>query len=101
MLLHSNRVTCDQHAHVFKLQQTIAKYAQNRQVWRRKEKASFLNYGSILTNDCVSKPIKQWKYLSNLANINKTHSGKTLFNVGHSPTCTPSIYTFFKWIEEN
>ena len=58
-VLHNNSVTCGQNAHIFKLQQTIAKYAQNRQVWRRKEKASFLNYGSILTNDCVSKPIKQ------------------------------------------
>ena len=58
-VLHNNSVTCGQNAHIFKLQQTIAKYAQNRQVWRRKEKASFLNYEYILTNDCVSKPIKQ------------------------------------------
>ena len=43
-VLHNNRVTYSQHAHVFKLQQTIAKYAQNRQVWRRKEKATFVNY---------------------------------------------------------
>ena len=43
-VLHNNSVTCGQNAHIFKLQQTIAKYAQNRQVWRRKEKATFVNY---------------------------------------------------------
>ena len=31
-VLHNNSVTCGQNAHIFKLQQTIAKYAQNRQV---------------------------------------------------------------------
>ena len=43
-VLYNNRVTCGQHAHVFKLQQTIAKYAPDRHVWRRKEKTAFVNY---------------------------------------------------------
>ena len=43
-VLHNNRVKCGQHAHTFKLQQTIAKNAQNRQVWRRNEKSTFVSY---------------------------------------------------------